>query len=272
MTYVTDKCQLCFCLALAALNSYILFLHSQHSWHLCRQLATYALSCLCILVSKSAWRRRYRYTCNWTKTIEEHIIVFCTWYLRNCTWCQQSSYPCSGAWASEGVFFRVEGALTNFSTGNHKKISRGANSDEISFFLLETKKTTIFAKNVIKMSNFKIQGERLPCPCFRHPSSKGEFTVLYDFHRCTWHRAVASGGPVVPGLRFKICAPISFLEPWLLHTSNIVFKNVATLVVLGHPCCEILATGLTWQYQCQCYSRAVIFVPSTAEELLDKQT
>jgi len=64
MTYVTDKFQLCFCFAFAALNSYILCLPSQHSWHLCRQLATYALSCLCILVSKSAWRHRYRWTCN----------------------------------------------------------------------------------------------------------------------------------------------------------------------------------------------------------------
>jgi len=43
-------------------------------------------------------------------------------------------------------------------------------------------------------------------------------------------------------------------------------------VVFGPSCCEILATGLTWQYQCQCYSRAVIFVPSTAENLVDKQT
>jgi len=38
MTYVTDQFRLCFCFAL----------HSQHSWYLCRQLATYALSCLCI--------------------------------------------------------------------------------------------------------------------------------------------------------------------------------------------------------------------------------
>jgi len=73
MTHVTDQFQLCFCFAL----------YSQRNWHLCRQLATYALSCLCILVSKSAWRHVCRCPCNWTKTIEEHIIVFCTWYLRN---------------------------------------------------------------------------------------------------------------------------------------------------------------------------------------------
>ena len=131
MTYV-DKFQLCFCFALATLNSYILFLHSQHSWHLCRQLATYALSYLCILLSKRAWRHRYRCTCNSTKTIEQHIIVFCAWYLRNCTRGQQSSYPCSEAWALEGFFSRVEIVM------------------KFHFFLLETKNTTMFAKNVIE--------------------------------------------------------------------------------------------------------------------------
>ena len=50
MIYVTDKFKLCFCFALAKLNSYILFLHSQHNRHVCRQLGTYALSCLPILV------------------------------------------------------------------------------------------------------------------------------------------------------------------------------------------------------------------------------
>jgi len=38
------------------------------------------------------------------------------------------------------------------------------------------------------------------------------------------------------------------LDPRLRHTSN---TNVIPLVVFGSPCCEILATGLTWQYQCQ---------------------
>ena len=35
------------------LNSYDIFLHWQHSWHPCRQLAAYALSCLCISVSNA---------------------------------------------------------------------------------------------------------------------------------------------------------------------------------------------------------------------------
>ena len=42
-----------------------------------------------------------------------------------------------------------------------------------------------------------------------------------------WTRAVASGGAVVPGNPFKICAPISCLAPKLLHTSNIVFLKCA---------------------------------------------
>jgi len=54
MVHVADQFQLCFCFALATLNSYISFLHWQHNWHLGRQLAIYALSCFCILVSKSA--------------------------------------------------------------------------------------------------------------------------------------------------------------------------------------------------------------------------
>jgi len=53
-----------------------------------------------------------------TETIEEHIIVCCTWYLQNGTWCQKYSYPCSKTWASEGFF---PGApLADFYTGNHK--------------------------------------------------------------------------------------------------------------------------------------------------------
>jgi len=52
------------------------------------------------------------------------------------------------SWASEG-FFPGE-ALADFSTGNHKKFSRGAKSDEISFFLPATKKMTFFARYVIE--------------------------------------------------------------------------------------------------------------------------
>jgi len=59
------------------------------------QLASLQKTCyICFVLSlnsgmccKSAWRHRCRYPCNWTNTIEEHTIVFCTWYLRNCTWC-----------------------------------------------------------------------------------------------------------------------------------------------------------------------------------------
>ena len=40
-------------------------------------------------------------------------------------------------------------------------------------------------------------------------------------------------------------APISCSVPRLLHISNIVFKNVAPLVVFGAPCCEVLETGLS---------------------------
>jgi len=35
---------------------------------------------------------------------------------------------------------------------------------------------------------------------------------------------------MVPGPSFKIRAPISCLDPRLLHTSNIVFKNVPPVV------------------------------------------
>jgi len=59
MAYVIDQFQLCFCFAL----------HSQHNWYHCRQLATFDLSCLSILVCKSALRHRYQCPCNWTKII-----------------------------------------------------------------------------------------------------------------------------------------------------------------------------------------------------------
>ena len=212
MTNVTDQFELCFCFVL----------HSQHNWYLCRQLATYALSCLCILVCKSAWRHGCRCLCNWTKTIEEHIIVFYTWYLRNCTWCQQSSYLCSNAWVSEGFF--PWGPLADCSTGNHKNFSRGSESDEISFFLIETKKMTFFAKNAIdKFQTSKSRG-KAPLPT---PIILGEFTVvLYDCYGCTRHRDVASVGEWCPAPHLKSVPPISCLDPRLLHISNIVFKNV----------------------------------------------
>jgi len=48
---------------------------------------------------------------------------------------------------------------------------------------------------------------------------------VLPFH--VWRRR--QRGAVVPGPSFKICAPISRLAPRLLHTCNIVFKNVAKL-------------------------------------------
>jgi len=44
------------------------------------------------------------------------------------------------------------GALADFSKGSHKDFSRGAKSGEISFFVLESKKTTFFAKDAIEKS------------------------------------------------------------------------------------------------------------------------
>jgi len=41
-------------------------------------------------------------------------------------------------------------ALADFPISNHKSVSRGAKSVEISFFLFETRKATFFAKNVIE--------------------------------------------------------------------------------------------------------------------------
>ena len=38
-------------------------------------------------------------------------------------------------------------------------------------------------------------------------------------------RVVASGGAVVPNPPFEICAPLSRLAPWFLHTSDIVFQK-----------------------------------------------
>ena len=110
MTYVTDQFQPCFCFELATLNSYILFLHSQHNWHLCRQLATYSLSCRCILVFKSGWRHRCRCPCNWTKTTEEHIIVFCTWY--------RGEFSFSSPWAfwNWGSFWKICDNVIQIST------------------------------------------------------------------------------------------------------------------------------------------------------------
>jgi len=55
--------------------------------------------------------------------------------------------------------------LANFSTGNHKNFSREAKSDEISFFLLETKNTIFFAKKVIEKCQIsKFMGASAPCP------------------------------------------------------------------------------------------------------------
>jgi len=50
------------------------------------------------------------------------------------------------------------------------------------------------------------------------------------------------------------CAPISCLAPGLLHTSNIVFKNVAPCGFCP-PCCKILATGLNKNRENLCYEQ-----------------
>jgi len=63
-----------------------------------------------------------------------------------------------------------------FSRGDHQQIfrqvtikifQRGAKSDEISFFPLETKKTTFFAKNIIK--KYETSKSIGPLPPFRRP-------------------------------------------------------------------------------------------------------
>jgi len=62
--------------------------------------------------------------------------------------------PWSNAWASEGFFSRFfprasEGyPLADISTETTQIFPGRSKSDEISFFLLETKATTFFAKNV----------------------------------------------------------------------------------------------------------------------------
>jgi len=116
------------------------------------------------------------------------------------------------------------GPLADCSTGNHKNFSRGSESDEISFFLIETKKMTFFAKNAIdKFQTSKSRG-KAPLPT---PIILGEFTVvLYDCYGCTRHRDVASVGEWCPAPHLKSVPPISCLDPRLLHISNIVFKNV----------------------------------------------
>jgi len=59
------------------------------------------------------------------------------------------------------------------------------------------------------------------------------------------------GGQWFPAPPFEICAPISRLAPWLLHTSNTVFLKCGPpsgfwpLLSFGPPCCYILATGLS---------------------------
>jgi len=67
-------------------------------------------------------------------------------------------------------------------------------------------------------------------------------------------RAVASGGQWCPATHLKSVPPISRLGPWLLHTSNTVFKKCGPLFWFlappsgfWPPCCLILATGLLKQ-------------------------
>jgi len=60
-------------------------------------------------------------------------------------------------WASEGVFSR--GTITGNFHRSPQTCLEGSESDEISFFLVETNKTTFFVKNVIENVKFQNPGE-----------------------------------------------------------------------------------------------------------------
>jgi len=76
-------------------------------------------------------------------------------------------------------FFQGGEALADFSTGHHKNLSkREGKSDEISFFLLETKKTTFFAKNVIEKCQISKSRSKTPFPPLSTPMILEEFTGL----------------------------------------------------------------------------------------------
>jgi len=66
---------------------------------------------------------------------------------------------------------------------------------------------------------------------------KNAFTVLQGRHQ---------RGPVVPGLPILYVCPHFMFGPRLLHTSNILFKNVPPPCGFWPPCCENLLTGLQW--------------------------
>jgi len=52
------------------------------------------------------------------------------------------------------------------------------------------------------------------------------------------------GGQWYPAHAFEICAPISGLAPWLLHTSNTVFfKCGPPLWFLTHPAADFAQTA-----------------------------
>jgi len=72
-------------------------------------------------------------------------------------------------WASEGFFPR--GTIVDFFRGTPKDFPGGTKTGKISFFPLETKKTTFLAKNVIGKSQVsKSRGdEALPCLLFPTP-------------------------------------------------------------------------------------------------------
>jgi len=94
------------------------------------------------------------------------------------------------------------------------------------------------------MVNFKIQRAMPTCPRFRRPCSEGNLQYGTTFTAVLDTEPSPPGGQWCSASHLKSVPPISCLDPRLLHTSNIVFKNVTTLVVFGHLCCEILATGL----------------------------
>jgi len=98
MEYLTDQFQLFFCFCIGnTKNSYILFWHWQHNWHSYRQLATYALSCLCIPISSAVvewvfsqitsvfWCGKVVILNVWQVTILCHFCLF----FKLCSWCFQ---------------------------------------------------------------------------------------------------------------------------------------------------------------------------------------
>ena len=75
-----------------------------------------------------------------------------------------------GAWVSEGFFAEEVGEVVNFFRGSQKDSPSGRSQmGEISFFLLGTKTTNIFAKNVMRKCPFlKSRGRPILLPLATH--------------------------------------------------------------------------------------------------------